>query len=273
MTTVANIKSSQDAHWYTQNGEPCHQMPKKSEPGAFRATTLADARKLQLLPSVTTILKVLHKEALVAWRIEQAVLAVVTAPRLQGEPDDQFIERVLKTEKQQDQERDIARDIGTRIHDALECYFTGQPVDPEMRPWIEPAANSIRQYGTLAATERVLVGEGYAGRTDLIMQAENGEDWWLWDYKTTKKLPDPTKGGAWQEHQLQAAAYARAWLRTLNSPESVVVRTGNVYISSVDQGKFVICEHDDWHPTFNDGFAPLVRHWQWSTGYTPLRLA
>lgn len=234
--------------------------------GKPRAVTLRDAREGNFVPSVTTILKLLHKQGLVDWMIEQAVLACLTTPRKEGEEMDAFVERVLHTEKVQDQESAVARDKGTEIHGALEDYFMGVDVDKDLLPWITPAAEAIQKYGELVATEKILVGDGYAGKTDLIQEAT--ACWWLWDYKTTKKLPDPAKGGAWMEHRLQLAAYAQAY-RDMLPPQTKGIRTANVYISSIEQGKFVICENPPWESAYNEGFAPLITHWQWANNYRP----
>src|SRR5512139_1672294 len=110
MNTIARTTTPDSSHWYTTDGDPMYEVIAKST-GLPRNTTLADARKLNLLPSVTTILKILHKQALVNWLIEQAVLAAMTTPRLPGEQDDAFIERVLHTERVQDQEAEAARDL------------------------------------------------------------------------------------------------------------------------------------------------------------------
>ena len=259
MSTAANVKTSESGHWYHQDGTPAYTVIAKGT-GQPRPTTLRDARQLNLLPSVTTILRVLDAPALTAWKVEQAVLAVMTTPRQPGETDDVFIQRVLHADRVQDEEAQKARNRGTAIHDALEAYFTGQDIDGEILPWIVPAAKAVEKYGNLVACEKILVGDGYAGRTDLIQLAKDCV--WIWDWKSAKKLPDPTKGGAWSEHRLQAAAYAKAFLG--NMP----VRTANCYISTVECGKFVICEHDDWQPTYDQGFAPLVKHWCWSNNYT-----
>ncbi len=272
MTTAANVKKSENGHWYAQDGTPAYTVIAKGT-GLPRATTLRDARQLGLLPSVTTILRVLDKPALTAWKIEQACLAVLTSPRPAEEPIDTFVERILKTEKVQDQETEAARDRGTEIHAAIEDYFQGRTIAPDIEPWVAPAIKALMPYGELVATEKVLVGEGYTGKTDLILQAP--ACWWLWDFKSTKKLPDPTKGGAWSEHRLQLAAYAKAF-NLANGEEyppntgiRKPVRTANLYISTVERGNYVICEHEDWMATYENGFAPLVRHWSWSTGYTP----
>lgn len=279
MATAANVKHEDGSHWYYTDGKPCYELAKKDGSG-MKSPTLADARKLNLLPGVSSILKVLHKEALVVWRIEQAVLAILTTPRIdipqfdgegreigtRPETDDEFTKRVLSTERVQDQESQIARDRGTQIHDGLELLSKNQPVAEDLIPWIQPAWAALSKYGSPIAVEMHIVGRGYGGRVDILQKAP--DCLWIWDYKTTKKLPEK---GAYPEHRLQLAAYAAAveWDLFKKSGQSVTIKTGNVYISSIDQGQFVICEHPEWKETFNRGFAPLVAHWQWSTGFVP----
>lgn len=270
MTTNARIYSEKACHYYTGKGEPCYEIPKADGKG-MRAPTITDARKLSLLPSVTTILRVLPKPELQNWLIEQAVLAVLTTPRKAGEADDDFVHRVLHVEKVQDQERDLARDKGIAIHAGIEAYFTGQDVDPDIRLWVQPAIESLCKYGDLVCAERILVGDGYAGRTDLILEGK--ENWWIWDTKATKTLPDPKKG-AWIEHQLQNSAYAAAFQKLLGVMElhraAKPIRTANIYISSIEVGNFVICEHDpDWQKSFNSGFLPALRLWSFLNNYSP----
>ena len=259
--TAANVKQSEASHWYFVDGRPCYELPKKDGKG-MKSPTLADARKLNLLPGVSTILRVLDKPALTAWKIEQACLAILTTPRLAGEADDAFVNRVLNVEEVQEEEGKIARDRGTEIHDALESIVKGESISAEIAPWVEPAAEAVMRYGKPVAVEKILIGPGYGGRTDLITEAAECD--WIIDYKSTKKLPDKV---AWDEHKLQLAAYAKA--QSLGRPNRNL-RCANVYISTVEQGKFVIHEHQDhWISIFENGFAPLVQHWQWSKGYKP----
>ena len=234
----------------------------------MKSPTLADARKLNLIPSVTTILRILDKPALNDWKVTQGVLAVMTSKQNPGEELDAFIHRVLQVERVQDQEAAGARDKGTAIHAALEAYFTGQEVHEDMRPWIGPAAEAIAARGKLVAAEKILVGDGFAGKTDLIQ--ESPACWWIVDYKTTKKLPEK---GAWPEAILQLAAYAKAFSRTLDTggivpTDTKPIRTANVYISTVEQGKFVVWENDpDWQRAYNEAFRPLVSVWQYLNNY------
>lgn len=264
MTTAAKIFSTNNARWYSSAGEPVYEIAKKDGKG-MRAPTLADARKQNYLPSVTTIIDaVLRKPALESWKMEQACLAVLTAPRQNGEELDAFVRRVLVEEQQQNQESQIAKDRGTAIHKALEDYMQGQAVESELLPWIEPAAKAVMARGARVTSEKILVGDGYAGKTDLILEAF---EWWeIIDWKTTKRLPDK---GAYSEHIIQCATYAAAFEKIIQADgQSKPVRTANCYVSTTEKGKFVICEHDpNWRTAYACGFVPLLTVWQYLNSY------
>lgn len=271
MTTAARVHTERkDASWYTTKGEPIYEIPKADGKGT-RAPTLADAKKRgDLLPRVTTILNQLDKPALNDWKVEQGVLAVLTTPRQPGEADDAFVHRVLHVERVQDQEAASARDKGTAIHGALQAYFNGEEVPADMRPWIMPAAQAVAARGERVASEKVLVGNGYAGRTDLILEAP--DHFLILDFKTTKKLPEK---GSWFEHVLQLAAYAAAFHSLMveaatTAGECKAIRTANVYISTIEQGKFVVWENEpDWSRAYLQAFQSLVSLWQYQTNYQP----
>ena len=79
-----------------------HSVPSAkgtSQSATMRPTTLRDARKLGLLPSVTNVLGVINKPELVEWKMTQAVLAALTLPRLEGEGEDAFAKRVVEQGK------------------------------------------------------------------------------------------------------------------------------------------------------------------------------
>jgi hypothetical protein len=59
------------SHWYSLNGRPCHTVPNKDGDGE-RNTTLREARKLGLLPSVTSIIGILDKPQLTKWKMREA---------------------------------------------------------------------------------------------------------------------------------------------------------------------------------------------------------
>jgi hypothetical protein len=57
---------SESGHWYTQEGEPMYTIIGAN--GKERNTTLRDAKKEGLVPSVTTIMGVVAKPALETWK-------------------------------------------------------------------------------------------------------------------------------------------------------------------------------------------------------------
>jgi len=64
--------TSESGHWYLPNGSPAYTIIGKST-GRERPTTLADARKLGLLPSVTTIINTIQKAGLDTWKQQQVL--------------------------------------------------------------------------------------------------------------------------------------------------------------------------------------------------------
>ena len=61
-------------HWYSKDGSPRYTIEGKT---GVRATTLRDARKHDLVPSVTTILNLLAKPGLDNWKQEQVLLSAL----------------------------------------------------------------------------------------------------------------------------------------------------------------------------------------------------
>lgn len=265
MITTARTRQRSDAHYYHLDGRPCYELPKKDGKG-MKVPTLADARKLNLLPSVTTILKVLAKPALIDWMIEQACLAVLTAPRNPGEEMDAFVHRVLHLEEQQHEERDAAADKGKAIHDGLEAMSNGEPVASTVIDFVTPVFLRICEIGEVLNTEFILVGDGYAGKSDMLVLSKDQTEW-LIDFKTTKKLPEKS---SWPEHRSQLAAYAKAHYLTrdnLQAPNNI--KTMNVYISSQVPGQFICHENPPWQDDYEQAFQPVLKYWQWLNNYHP----
>jgi hypothetical protein len=197
--------SPDSAHWYGRDGVPMHSVPSlKGEP---RPTTLRDARKLGLLPSVTNILGVIAKPELTAWLQEQAVMAALTLPRIAGETEDAFAKRVVADSQTT---RDGAADFGTGFHHGAERVARTLEVDPK-----HPAAEWLRHYrvwyqsnaSALRWTEKVLIHpEGcYAGTADLLIEhAIHGLT--LVDLKTMK-IKSGAKPSPYKSWCYQLAAY------------------------------------------------------------------
>lgn len=258
MSTAARVFSEARFHWYYNDGKPCYELPKKDGSGV-KTPTIADARKLNLLPGVSTILKCSSKPFLEAWKTEQAVLAALTTPRLKNEALDAFIKRVLSVERVQEQESEVAKRVGRNIHENIEVVLQGKPCPKDMKVFVEPTVALIRELGTVRFTEKILVGDEYGGRADLVL--ENDQSITLLDYKTCKKLPKEQ----YEEHKLQLSAYAPL----LGNTGDKRICAGNLYISKEEPGKVALFFDDDWPSTFNQGFVPLLKFWQWRNNFYP----
>ena len=133
--------SDMSEHWYDQSGKPCYEVL-KADGKSMRGTTLADARKLALVPSVTTVLGVLAKPALETWKVRQGILAALTLPKLADETEDAYLSRILSDSGQQAKD---AADEGTRIHDAIERDFKGLVVEERYRPHVAGVRAKLRE--------------------------------------------------------------------------------------------------------------------------------
>lgn len=259
MRTEARIDAATNAHWYTREGEPFHTVIGAN--GKERDTNLRDARKLNLLPSVTSILKVLAKPGLESWKTEQAVLSVMTAPRIPGEDDGTFVRRVLRDERQQDQEAASAAATGAILHEEIAdgirqrkpVSTATEPVYDALRPYLKDRAESH--------IEEIVVnhGLGYAGRCDYYEVREDGS-LLVVDFKTTKNIPEKP----YLEHGLQLTAYMLA----VN--HFVFGTLLGVYVSTTEQGLVKVHE---W-PISNDlvdGVRAVACLWKLVNNYDPCR--
>jgi hypothetical protein len=258
-------QKSQGSHWYSLEGEACHQIAKAKGDG-MRNVTVTDARKLGLFPSVTNILSVLAKPGLDKWKLQQVAKAAFNRPPDGKESAEYFTDRII--ESAFDQVVDAA-DFGSRIHDALEKIFEGEPVEDELLLYVQPTLDWKREKGlTFTHREITLVnaGEGYAGRCDVIAQGKKGQLVIL-DYKT-RKTKEGEKITTYDGQGMQLAAYAVAhWGEAMLEK----VTAANVFISTTEPGRMEVCKHDDlvseWH-----AFKAACLLWRKMKGFDPRRI-
>ena len=257
--------SPDKAHWYQRDGVPLHSVLSAKgslQTATMRPTTLRDARKLGLLPSVTNILGVIAKPELTAWLQEQAVMAALTLPRLAGETEDAFAKRVVEDSLTT---RDGAADFGTAFHNGAERVAKTLEVDPQ-----HPAAAWLQHYrvwyqgnaALLNWTERVLVNRtiGYAGTADLFIEhAVHGPV--LVDLKTMKVKPG-AKASPYKSWCYQLAAYRKA----LGLP----VKCMNLIVNSVEPAPPIEHVWSDAEMELGaDAFEAAHKLWTIEKGYAP----
>jgi len=255
------------SHYYTKTGLACHYQPKKKGDG-LRPTTVADARKLGLLPSVSTILGALHKEQLVQKMMEKVILEARASTK-STVPDDQFVDNVKENAFS---DWKGAQDLGTRIHKAIELNMGPAGLVPEddLAPYVLPAVKAVQDLGLkVAAAEAVVVNaaEGYAGTTDLVGVMPDGREVVL-DFKSTKTTPGkPVEG--WDSQVMQLAAYHQAyWLEGDFDPR--LDAAYNVYISTNEPGRVDVLERTADELTEGyEAFLHVCGIWRYLNNYDP----
>jgi hypothetical protein len=196
-----NNFASESGHYYWPDGLPCYEVENKSKPGTKRCTTVRDARLMGLYPSVTTILSIIDKPALTAWKMQTLLLSSLTLPMIDGETLEQYAARVMVDSKEQGRK---ACELGTLIHGEIEKYFTGKPVLAEHGKRCVEVEKALRDdFGAQewkAEKSFAWPELGYGGKTDLH------SDEWVVDFKTKDFGPDNLPK-IYDEHAQQLAAY------------------------------------------------------------------
>lgn len=223
-------RASESLHWYRKDG--ASQYTVEAKDGSQRPTTLRDAKKMGLLPSVTTIIKAAANPGLEAWKLNQMMLAALTLPRSPDEPELSFISRVQADSREQARK---AADRGTQVHSAIERFFDGQ-IEATSLPYLEAVYKQVdKHFGTMTwAVEKSFGSElGFGGKIDL--HSADGEGVVI-DFKTkefTSESLDKAKG--FDEHVMQLAAYRMG----LKLPKA---RCANLFVSTVEPGLVVVRE-------------------------------
>ena len=243
------IKES--THWYSQDGSPAYTVIGAN--GKERNTTLRDARKMNLAPSVTTVMGVAAKPALENWKIDQALMAALTLPREEDESLDDFMRRAKSDSKEQAIQ---AAQRGTEIHAMVESGFSDGQDNVAFRAVFD-ALNALFPVEPWIAEESFCTG-GFGGKIDLY--SPNGI---VVDFKTKDGLcgKDPRKL-VYDEHGMQLSAYALG----LGFKNPVRV---SVFIDRADP-ELVLTHHWDSesHEKHSGMFLALLEYWQLVKGYS-----
>jgi hypothetical protein len=226
---AAKPLAQEGGHWYAKDGTPMYTVTAKN--GEQRSTTLRDAKKMGLLPSVTTIMKAAASPGLEAWKINQMMLAALTLPRGDGESEESFIKRIQADSK--DQARKAA-ERGTEIHTAIERFYDGH-INVDTLPYLEPVYKAVNErFGMLNwAVEKSFATDTFAGKIDLHSMDGEGV---VIDFKTKEFTSDTLeKVAGFDENVMQLSAYRTGLLK----PNA---RCANVFVSVTEPGLVVVKE-------------------------------
>jgi hypothetical protein len=248
--------ASESGHWYTQDGEPMYTVP-KAKGGGLRATTLRDARKLNLVPSVTTVMKELAAPQLEMWKIKQAVTFSKKMRKRSGETDDQFAMRAYYKSQEQVRER---AEGGSLIHGALESAFLGESYLDDFTPYVTGVRASLAELGIGDedwSAEKSFSKDGFGGKVDL--HSPN----FVVDFKT-KEFDEFKLPVCYDNHFMQLGAYRAGLGLPLHTP-------GMILFVSVNDPGFVHAVTIE-PPLLTKGyemFRGLLHVWQAKRGYYP----
>lgn len=222
------------SHWYDHDGNPTHTVIGKN--GNERDTTVRDARQYGLIPSVSTVLAILAKPGLDAWKQEQAIYSALTLPRIDGESELEYAKRIVQDAQEQSKK---AMELGTAIHDAIESYCNGEceVVVNELTQYILGVVDWIKENVDMSepmkSELRLVSPIGFAGTADLLCKLKDGR-MALLDFKTQNtKEKDDHKLKFYDEWLWQLSAYGIA-----TKPDVLI----NIAISTSMPGKIDIKE-------------------------------
>lgn len=248
-------------HWYRADGQPCHTVPYAGKRPGERATTLSDARKLGLLPSVTGVMGVLAAPGLENWKMDTLLDHASRNPWSElDEPLEYWKKRIRDGAFQ----KNIAvMDLGSRIHSALET----EEVPEDLKPFVMPVFEKLEAEG-ITQTQREIVltngTEGFAGRTDALITKGILPGVLDFKSKATKK-DEPIK--AYSNHGMQLAAYgATAYGREALGNLCLV----NVFVSTTEPGRVEMVYHKPEDQTaYYETFLNCCAIWRAVNNYDP----
>lgn len=246
-------------HWYDRDGNSRHTIVGKN--GRERPTTLADGRRHNLYPSVTSVMDIQGKPALVQWLQNQLLLAAIETPYDSSWCPDRWKKHVIG------KSRKIGEDAakrGNEIHDSMEKFFTNGAFDTNKDYTLQAATEiSVKFPGYSWVPEASFAHEeGFGGRVDLHGHDDKG-NYVIIDFKTKDKN-DVKDFVQYDDHRIQLAAYQVG----LRLPDDT--RRFNLFISvhkdTPGLCKLVECREFD---RYRDIFYTLVRLWQLRNKYKP----
>ena len=242
----------------------CTACPRRGGDGD-RATTIKDARRLGLYPSVTSILGIFAKPGLDDWKLNQVALATLRCPKQETEDESYWCKRVKDVAFEQVEQ---AADLGSSVHEALELGMNNEPFNPEFEVHVRPVLAWKEQTGiVICERELTLVntGNGFAGTADVFFRyGQNGIG--ILDYKTRKTKPGE-EVQAYEGQAMQLAAYAATYW----GEEALDrVLAANVYISTTEPGRMAVVKHTELRKHW-EAFKLAAALWRYLKDFDPRR--
>lgn len=188
--------AAESAHWYDpRTVTPVYEVPNAKGDKLIKPD-VRHARKLGLVPGVTGIISMIARPALENWKIEQAMWAALTLPRGLMESDKEFMNRVLEDGRRQAEE---AAEAGTKIHAAIQSFYSGEAYDETLRPYVQGVVKTIGSRSGWETEKTCAHPLGFATKADLCSPN------WVIDFKS-KEFSDIESLKLYDNHYMQLAA-------------------------------------------------------------------
>lgn len=246
------MHAAESLHWYKRDGTPAYQV--EAAKGGMRPTTLRDARKLNLVPSVTAIIRCAAAPGLERWKVQQGILAALTLPKVAGESEDAYLARILADSQEQAKK---AAERGSAIHAAIQGSFEDETPTEDMWPYVKGVLGELQKHcgdHTWRPEQSFAHRLGFGGKADLHCLD------WVIDIKT-KEFDTTADLKTWDEHAMQLGAYREG----LEIPKA---RAGICYVSATVPGlaKFIEIQEEELSRGWTC-FYSLLHYWQAKNTY------
>jgi len=233
---------------------------------------LRDARKVNALPSPTTVLGILGSPGLKYYFREQMWLATATTPRLPGMSDDDHFKACMKWA---DEHGQAARDKGGDFHSLVQRFHQHadkfrkpglnrlnpeDPLAPQFNAYVEWYSKNIRRS---LMVEQAVIGQGYAGRVDHVAEMMDGRIACL-DPKTQDTSKKKGKFTFYTPWAIQLGSYSGA-IKPPIVPDVLI----SIAISS---NLPAVVEAYEWPKPpayYHDIFLGLLKYWCEDNNYHP----
>jgi hypothetical protein len=251
MTEIA----TEAGHWYTEDGTPAYT--RINAKGEEVKNTLREARKFNLLPSVSGIMDCEDKPALTNWKIDQHLLKAHKHPAQEGEDFDAYKLRLKRAARE---EMDKAPDLGSLIHGCIERHLKKEyDYDHTYARHVNGALAALGGWCgmvDLGVEKSFAHPLGFGGRVDIH------KPMFVVDFKT-KDFDADLLPKAWDNHALQLSAYREG----LKMPRA---RCAIIYVSTKVPGLTHTVEiaPDDLERGW-EMFRALLTYWQHKNRYVP----
>jgi hypothetical protein len=220
------------SHWYIKtdgfNADPFYQVPYADPSKGMRKANITDARKVGARPSVTSVQKIEAKEAIVRYRIENALMSALTSPIQKDiETDEQYVQRIID-DAQDESKR--AMDLGSEIHQQIFNHYENKDYDSKYDQYVLPLTKLVEEQGIdIFKQEKSFCNGLYGCRIDANGWSTNINMPVIVDWKSQKTKRTKGKFTPYPEHGEQLAAEAYC----IEQPSAILI---NFYTSSDEPG-------------------------------------